>query len=177
MDCATTGHPPLPTSLPHISFRAGLDLNPLDVAKDHDVAWLEALIWPEHVRRRDRLRAAVEVARRDPPLLLSGDLVVDLESLVDSAPADSTVVVFHSAVLGYVDEPGREAFQDTMRRLIADRRRPVHWLSNEGYGVLPGVEGAMAKAEVEVDRLFVLAHNGSPAARTGGHGQTLDWLG
>lgn len=177
MECTTTGGPPLPVSLPPISFRAGLDLNPLDVANDDDVAWLEALIWPEHVRRRDRLRAAVEVARREPPLLVKGDLAVDLENLMDSAPSDSAVVVFHSAVLGYVDQPGRKAFQDTMRRLTANRRRPVHWLSNEGYGVLPGVEGAMPRAEVEVDRLFVLAHNGRPVARTGGHGQTLDWLG
>ena len=177
MECATTGNPPLPASLPPISFRAGVDLNPLDVANDDDIAWLEALVWPEHVRRRDRLRAAVEVAHREPPLLVRGDLAADLEGLVNRAPVNSAVVVFHSAVLGYVDQPGREAFQDTMRRLTADRSRPVHWLSNEGYGVLPGVEGAMPRAAEEVDRLFVLAHNGRPVARTGGHGQTLDWLG
>ncbi len=63
-----------------------------------------------------------------------------------------------------------------MVRLTSDRSRPVHWLSNEGYGVLPGVAGAMPKAEAEVDRLFVLAHNGHAVARTGGHGQTLEWL-
>lgn len=176
MDCVTTGHPPLPTSLPEVSFRAGLDLNPLRVTDDDDVAWLEALVWPEHTQRLARLRAAVEVARREPPLLVRGDLAADLEPLIRQAPADAVVVVFHSAVLAYVGESGRRAFRDTMLRLTADRSRPVHWLSNEGYGVLPGVEGALPKAEVEVDRLFVLAHNGEAVARTGGHGQTLDWL-
>ncbi|MBE0011386.1 DUF2332 domain-containing protein [Arthrobacter sp. AET 35A] len=176
MECATTGHPPLPASLPSVSFRGGIDLNPLRVADDDDVAWLEALVWPEHARRRERLRAAVEVARREPPLLVKGDLTVDLEHLIQRAPADAVVVVFHSAVLAYVGESGREAFRDTMLRLTADRSRPVHWVSNEGYGVLPGVEGALPKADVEVDRLFVLTHNGEAVARTGGHGQTLDWL-
>ncbi|MHA7154110.1 DUF2332 domain-containing protein [Arthrobacter sp. TMN-50] len=176
MECATTGSPPLPDRVPQVTFRAGLDVKPLDVANDDDVAWLEALVWPEHARRRDRLRAAVAVARREPPLLVAGDLAVDLEDLVNRAPADATVVVFHSAVLAYVDEAGRNAFRDTMLRLTADRNRPLHWLSNEGYGVLPGVEGALQKDDVEVDRLFVLAHNGRAVARTGGHGQTLDWL-
>ena len=176
MECATTGGPPLPGRVPRVSFRAGLDLNPLDVANDDDVAWLEALVWPEHTHRLDRLRAAVAVARREPPLLVMGDLAVDLEELVQRAPADATVVVFHSAVLAYVDEAGRKAFRDTMLRLTADRNRPLHWLSNEGYGVLPGVEGALKKEDVEIDRLFVLAHNGRAVARTGGHGQSLDWL-
>ncbi len=176
MDCTTTGHPPLPASLPRVSFRAGIDLNPLQVGNDDDVAWLEALVWPEHTRRRDRLRAAIEVARREPPLLVRGDLTVDLQALIQRAPADAVVVVFHSAVLAYVEESGREAFRDTMLRLTADRSRPVHWLSNEGYGVLPGVEGALQKAAGEVDRLFVLAHNGQAIARTGGHGQSLHWL-
>ncbi|MHA7294924.1 DUF2332 domain-containing protein [Arthrobacter sp. HLT1-21] len=176
MECATRGGPPLPDRVPRVGFRAGLDLNPLDVANDDDVAWLEALVWPEHTRRLDRLRAAVTVARREPPLLVEGDLTVDLEKLVHRAPTDATVVVFHSAVLAYVDEAGRSAFRDTMRRLTADRDRPLHWLSNEGYGVLPGVEGALQKDDAEVDRLFVLAHNGQAVARTGGHGQALDWL-
>lgn len=176
MECATSGGPPLPWQVPRVSFRAGLDVNPLDVANDDDVAWLEALVWPEHTRRLDRLRAAVAVARREPPLLVKGDLAIDVEELVLRAPADATVVVFHSAVLAYVDEAGRGAFRDTMARLTADRDRPLHWLSNEGYGVLPGVEGALEKEDIEADRLFVLAHNGRAVARTGGHGQALDWL-
>lgn len=176
MECATTGRPPLPTSLPEVSFRAGIDLNPLRVTDDDDVAWLEALVWPEHTHRLARLRAAVELARQDPPRLVKGDLATDLEPLIQQAPADAVVVVFHSAVLAYVGESGREAFRDTMLRLTADRSWPVQWVSNEGYGVLPGVEGALPKADVEVDRLFVLAHNGEAVARTGGHGQTLDWL-
>ncbi len=57
LECELTGTLP-PTRLPEVVWRAGLDLNPLDVTNPADLAWLEALIWPEHAHRRDRLRAA-----------------------------------------------------------------------------------------------------------------------
>ena len=34
-----------PTALPRVGWRAGIDLNPLDVTSADDRAWLEALIW------------------------------------------------------------------------------------------------------------------------------------
>ncbi|HUZ56387.1 MAG TPA: DUF2332 family protein [Streptosporangiaceae bacterium] len=37
---------PLPARVPEISWRAGLDLNPLDVSSDDDVRWLSCLVWP-----------------------------------------------------------------------------------------------------------------------------------
>jgi hypothetical protein len=57
LECAATGLTP-PERLPEVVWRAGLDLNPLDVTDPADVAWLDALIWPEHAHRRARLRAA-----------------------------------------------------------------------------------------------------------------------
>jgi len=63
-----------------------LDLNPLDVTDPADLAWLEALIWPEHAHRRARLRAAAVVAAAEPPRLVRGDLVEDLPALATQAP-------------------------------------------------------------------------------------------
>ncbi len=80
LDCAATGVAP-PAGVPRVVWRAGLDLNPLDVTDPADVAWLDALVWPEHAHRRARLRAAARVAAADPPLLVPGDLVDDLPAL------------------------------------------------------------------------------------------------
>jgi Uncharacterized protein conserved in bacteria (DUF2332) len=91
LDCTTIGMP-LPPQLPRVVWRAGLDLNPLDVTDAADLAWLEALIWPEHHHRRSRLRAAAAIAAADPPLLLRGDLADDLPSLAARAPSDATLV-------------------------------------------------------------------------------------
>ena len=66
LDCALTGRTP-PANRPEVVWRAGLDLNPLDVTDPADVAWLDALIWPEHGHRRERLAAAARIAAAEPP--------------------------------------------------------------------------------------------------------------
>ncbi|GIF95968.1 hypothetical protein Cci01nite_10620 [Catellatospora citrea] len=166
LDCTLTGTTP-PTRLPDVVWRAGLDLNPLQVTDPDDVAWLEALIWPEHQHRRDRLRAAAAVAAADPPTLIRGDLVDDLPALAAQAPAGATLVVFHTSVLYQVPADRRAAFTALVRDL------PGHWISVEapevmGYqGLPPAPDGALHN---------VLALDGTPLAWTRGHGQAMAWL-
>ena len=45
------------------------------------------------------------------------------------------MVVFHSAVIAYLEHPDRERFHDLMAGLVADGA--CHWVSNEGGRVLP----------------------------------------
>ncbi|MCW2503632.1 MAG: hypothetical protein JWO79_1916, partial [Actinomycetia bacterium] len=129
LECAATGLTP-PASLPEVVWRGGLDLNPLDMTDPADAAWLDALIWPEHAHRRARLRAAAAVAASDPPLLVRGDLAEDLPALAAKAPADATLVVFHTSVLYQVPAARREMFTEVVRGL------PGHWISNEAAEVL-----------------------------------------
>jgi hypothetical protein len=166
LDCVATGMAPL-ARLPEVVWRAGLDLNPLDVTDPADLAWLDALIWPEHTHRRARLRAAAAVAAAEPPLLVRGDLVDDLPALAAQAPAGATLVVFHSSVLYQVPASRRAAFVEVVRGL------PGHWIANEDPDVLrhdtlpepPG--GALNN---------VLALDGTPLAWTRGHGQAISWF-
>jgi hypothetical protein len=164
--CTPRGPAPLPAQLPAITWRAGLDLNPLDVTSDDDVRWLSCLVWPGEGDRGQRLAAAVAAARRDPPVVHRGDLLTDLPALAAQAPAEATLVVYHSAVLAYVAPQGRRQFADTVRGLGAV------WLSSEGPGVvpdlpLPDCQGAP----------FVLARDGrTPLAITDPHGTWLQWL-
>jgi hypothetical protein len=166
LSCEATGVA-LPASLPEVVWRAGLDLNPLDVTDPEDVAWLDALIWPEHEHRRSRLRAAAKIAAADPPLLVRGDLVADLPALAAQAPAGTTLVVFHSSVLYLVPEPPRQQFVEVVRGL------PGHWLANEGPGVLtyPDLPSPPTDAAMNV-----LALDGRPLAWAGGHGQSAHWF-
>lgn len=168
--CIVEGPATLPTALPRIVWRAGLDLNPLDVASDEDTAWLAALIWPEHEHRRRNLRAALAVARADPPRIVRGDLLADLDALMAEAPADATLVVLHTAVLAYVTPiEVRLRFADAMRG-----SRAV-WISNERPSVFPDI-ALRAPTPAPRDR-FLLAVDGVPKAWTGPHGQSLEWFG
>ncbi|MFF2030127.1 DUF2332 domain-containing protein [Arthrobacter sp. NPDC058192] len=175
--CVTSGPVPLPAALPQVAWRAGIDLNPLDVRNPDDVAWLEALVWPEQEFRRERLREAIAVARERPPLLVAGDLNEQLVELADQAPADAALVVFHSAVMPYLDAGGRARFRRTMADLASERG--CHWLSNEGHTVLAQADGSNVVPEMDNARLrgrFLLLHDGEPVAIAGPHGQSLEWL-
>jgi hypothetical protein len=164
--CVPRGPVPLPARLPFIAWRAGLDLNPLDVTSDDDVRWLSCLVWPGEGDRAQRLARAIASARRDPPPVYRGDLVTDLAALAARAPAEATLVVYHSAVLAYVAREDRARFAETVRGLGAV------WLSQEAPGVVPGV--AVAADQVGP---FVLARDGrTPLAFAEGHGAWLRWF-
>jgi hypothetical protein len=164
--CEPRGPVPVPVRLPEITWRAGLDLNPLDVNSDDDVRWLSCLVWPGEGDREQRLAAAVASARRDPPAVHRGDLLTDLPALVAQAPADATLVVYHSAVLVYL------APQDRRRFAAAVRGLPAIWLSNEGPGVVPVLPKAPDQGNP-----FVLVRDGRiPIALTDPHGTWLQWL-
>ncbi len=164
--CAVRGPVPLPARLPAIAWRAGLDLNPLDVTREDDVRWLSCLVWPGESDREDRLAAAIAAARRDPPPVYRGDLLTDLPALAARAPAGVTLVIYHSAVLAYVAAEHRERFTRTVRDL-ADA-----WLSNEAPGVVPGLPFTAFR-----EGTFVLGRGGRTAlAFTDGHGAWLHWL-
>ena len=154
-----------------VVWRAGVDLSPVDVTDDDAVRWLETMVWPEQDERRERLRRAVEIARADPPYLVRGDLLEALPAMVDQAPPDATLVVFHSAVIAYLAHADRARFAAMMTDLVADGR--CHWVSNEGPRVLPDL--VPPGVDVPFGR-FVLAVDGRPVALTHGHGAELDWL-
>jgi hypothetical protein len=165
MHCRAVGPVPLPGRVPEVVWRAGIDLDPLEVASEQDVAWLACFLWPGEAGRAERLEAAVAAARKRPPVVHRGDLLDDLAGVATQAPSGATLVVYHSAVLAYVDEAKRIAFAEAVRTLRAV------WLSNEGDGVLRciGVDHGDARS-------MLLVRDGHDVlARTDPHGTWVEW--
>ena len=104
-------------------------------------------------------------ARRDPPAVYRGDMLTDLPSLVAQAPADATLVIYHTSVLWYVAAEQREQFAGTVRGLGAT------WLSSEPPGVVPGTDEPARDGHT-----CVLARDGRLIALTESHGTWLRWL-
>ncbi|WP_319529047.1 DUF2332 domain-containing protein [uncultured Cohaesibacter sp.] len=168
--CRASANAPLPIEHPEIVWRAGLDLNPLDVDSEEDMSWLKTLVWPEDVERLHRLTQSIEVARRGKPEVVKGDLRTDLMALIDRAPRDSTVVVFHTAVLSYLPvEADRRQFASKLLD-----RKDIIWLCNESPRVLS--QRLTGAGEPPHGGLFLLSRNGAPVAWTGPHGQSIDWI-
>jgi hypothetical protein len=166
--CTASQTVPLPRRHPEIVWRAGLDLNPLDVSNAEDVRWLEYLVWPENTRRLERLRSAIRVASVEKPRIVAGDLRKDLEALIAEAPTDTTVVIFHTAVLSYVSSQSER--EDFAGRMLGSK---AIWLSNESHKVFPRFSTGLSALR---ENLFLLTVDGSPQAWTGPHGQEIHWI-
>ncbi len=128
---ATTvnGTPPLDGTLPTIIERVGLDRQPVDVGDDEATRWLEACLWSEQLHRHVRFRAAVAEAKLDPPRVVRGDAVDDLESLVATTDASSHLIVLNSWVLTYLSRDQRSAYLDALNRIGSSRS--MTWISAE----------------------------------------------
>jgi hypothetical protein len=162
-----------PDRHPRVAWRAGVDLHPLDVTDADAAAWLETLVWPEEHDRRDLLRRACAVSRSEPPDLRVGDLLDTLPDLVSEAAGHGQPVVFHSAVIAYLEPDDRRRFVALMTGLVAARACP--WVSNEAPEVLPEVT-APGMGRPPGPAQFVLGLDGGALAWAHGHGRTLTWL-
>ena len=167
LDCALRDGVPAPTSLPEVVHRGGVDLNPLDASDADDRAWLHSLVWPGHDARLARLDQALDVAAADPPEVLRGDLVERIGEAVDACPTGSTPVVFHTAVLAYLDPDRRAEFVRRVREL------DCVWISVEGVTILPEVAERVPESIRRHRGIFVVSVDGVPLATAQGHGEWI----
>ncbi len=169
LECTFRGnkHPPLPTSVPKVVYRTGLDLNPIDVQDDEQILWLRALIWPEHIQRAELLCRAIEIARQDPPRLIAGDGIELLPETVRAAPEDAAVCVFHTHTINQFSSAARgrlsallmelAAIKDTFFRVSSEWLAPPH----------PKLELTTWRRGHEENRVMAYCDS---------HGEWLEWL-
>jgi len=100
---------------------------------------------------------------------VQGDLRTDLRALAAQMPENATRVIFHTAVLGYLNSPSeRSAFAQDLNDL------DVVWICNESPQLFPDVTQGLSKPWPL--RLFLLSMNRRPVAWTDPHGASLDWI-
>jgi hypothetical protein len=103
-------------------------------------------------------------------MIVKGNLLTDLAALTAQAPECATLVIFHTAVLGYVvSKAHREQFAKAMRQSKAV------WISNEVPSVFPDI--ARAAPALPQRGRFLLAIDGTPVAWTDPHGESIEWFG
>ena len=167
--CAADASTPIPAELPQIVWRAGLDLDPVDLADPEQAAWLKALVWPEQTLRLARLESAMAIAATHQPPVVKGDLRHDLAPLTAQAPRDATLVVLHTAVLVYVsDRAERAEFARSVTSLCD------FWIANEAPQIFPDI--AARAGQPPSPSCFLLSVNGQPVAWTDPHGAALTWI-
>jgi len=183
--CETKGPlvPPIPARVPTIGFRCGIDLDPVDVTDEAQTRWLEACVWPGAPARAERLRAALALARREPPLLHRGSALELLPAVLDAIPSDLGTCVVCTWMLAYLSEQERATLADIVAGFAATR--DVACVTAEFAGVSPWAPQAPRPDVVADGRLATLL--GMSICRDGArevralawmhaHGTWIDWL-
>jgi hypothetical protein len=112
---------------PAVRQRLGIDLNPVDVTSEHGARLLRAFIWPGRVERGQRLKKAIEIFRREPPVLVRGDYMELLPGLLAERDEGALTVVFQTASTGYLRPEQRVDLRELLES--AGREGPLGWIS------------------------------------------------
>jgi hypothetical protein len=173
------GDPPIAQALPELVARVGIDRSTVDLSEAGDVRWLLACVWPD-TGRLDRTRAAVELARSDPPTVREGDANELLPKVLDELPSDAVPVVCTTWSFSYFSLEQRAVFEGLLSD--ASRRGPVAWLCGDGADVLASLAGrAGAPRTPSTDQLLGVElftegdRESILLARVQPHGSWLEW--
>ncbi len=168
--CDVNEATPVPTALPEVAWRAGLDLAPIDVTDDESVSWLESLVWPGEGDRLALLRAAIAVARADPPRVVRGDLRHDLPALAAAGARRTRRSWSFTRRCSAMCTTRRTAGASPTRC----RSSSARWIANEPPGVIelerPPRPGPAPGGEI------LLTLDAEPVAWTDPHGAWVQWL-
>lgn len=178
LDVSTTGHVPVPEHLPTVAGGVGIDRAPIDVTDDDAARWLQACVWPDQLDRFNRLRAALAIARLEPPTILTGDAVALVGDAVAEMRRHGHPVVVNSWVLSYFTPDERADYLAALDRAGADG--DLSWLSLEAPAQTPGLPMAPDLAGSELTVLSLTrwrqgARTVEHLATCHPHGYWLDW--
>lgn len=128
LSCENRGGFETPDAVPVFASRTALDLAPVNSDDPAQVAWLEALIWPEHVERRERFRAALAIRRETQVTTVAGDAVTTLVQAANAHP-EGALMIWHTIALYQMPAERQGALDDVIAELA--RSRPVARVSFE----------------------------------------------
>jgi len=116
----------VPAELPVVADRVVVDVEPLDVADPHTLAWLAACVPPES-GAVTRFAAAAAVARAEPARSVRGNLLDVLGDVVVSTPRDALVCLVDTYVHVFLPPADLQRFNDLLTEL--GRERDLEWIS------------------------------------------------
>jgi hypothetical protein len=155
---------------PEIESRAGCDLDPPRLASDDAMRMLESFVWADQPDRLDLLRAAIGIARTDPPRVEQARARDWLPIELEEPALGVCTVLYHSSLWLYIT-PGE---QTEIREMLeargqrATQRDPLVWLRVED-GKVPGSFEIRYRAwPGGEEQLLGMGHP---------HGRFVDWHG
>lgn len=130
-----------PLELPKVAYRAGVDLNPLDLSQSQDLLRLTAYLWPDQPERLQLTKAAAALMKAP---VTKADAIDWLEKRLIAAPTGHVHLIQHTVAWQYfpVEAQSRGRALIEQAGASATPTRPLAWLALESDGDTKGALGA-----------------------------------
>ena len=190
VNCRLVGDATPPADLgqvPRIDSRVGFDTDPIDAHDEASARWLEACVWPHDTVRRERLRAALRIARENRwPVQRHRDCSAAVEPWLRGIEPGVLPVMVNSWVLMYLDREARAAYIARMRGLV--QQHGMAWVCAESPDILvdprltpPSAEPPQFDGNAAAPWTLTVPGDGVPrsefVAVSHPHGKWMQWLG
>jgi hypothetical protein len=151
----------------------GIDRAPIDLGNPDDARWLLACVWPG-TGRFTRTRAAIRLARDNPPTVIRGNAIDALPEVLASLAADAVAVVLTTSAFSYFSVEERRRFVNDLE--AESQHRPIAWLSSDTAGVVEVFKGGQTAGDVLGVVLFDRGERAHQLlAYTHQHGHWIEW--
>ena len=169
LECELRGDhaPQIPTPLPRVASRIGIDIFPVYPGDEDATLWLRALIWPEHIERFNRLDNALQIASEFPPTLRKGDALALLPEAINAAPAGAAVSVYHSFAVNQFSPDMRRELDTILSESSKQRRIDRIWLEWESKHAGSVLRHIMYQDGEANNQMRALCHP---------HGEYMTWV-
>jgi hypothetical protein len=154
--------PILSNPVPPVSHRIGLDLHINNLSDKEDYHWLKALIWPEHIDRRELFEKAAEYVKSSSIKMIEGNGIEILPRMAKEIPEESVLCVFHTHVANQIPLEGKKKLLEEIQR-IGEKREIAHIYNN------------MQDRELHLDYFIGGEEHRNTIGQTEGHGRWFEW--
>ena len=163
------GMPAVPRHAARVVRRRGVDIDPVDVTDPEQELRLLSFVWPDQTDRLDRLRRAVEIARRHTPLVDRGSADAWIVAQL-ARPRTCATVVFHSIVWQYLGRPVQHALRSALGSAgeLVSPDAPLVWVRMEPAGPVADVRATVWDGGEPKEHVL---------AQVGYHGRNMRWSG
>lgn len=98
-----------------VASRKGVDQLPVDLTDPEQRFRLLSYVWADQTDRLARIRAALDIAGRDPPSVDRGDAADWVEAELADLPEGQTTVLYHSYVWSYLPRATQDRVKATLK--------------------------------------------------------------
>lgn len=147
---------------PPVIYRTGLDLHINDLGDPDDYLWLKALIWPNHLERRELFDEAAKEVTQHSPDLVEGDGVSLLPDIASRIPEEAAVCVFHTHVANQLPQEVKTTLLENIQ-MIGQKRDIFHLYNN------------MQDRNLHLDYYRDGGEYTNTVGETDGHGSWFSW--